>query len=103
MKMAFTQKERLNINQKQVRAYVSPGDRCDGCDFKCALGYTYSIYRYHIYPTINGKKVSYYINENYESEFAGIVFLETRRNQLELYAKTRAGEIARLCDYYKTR
>ena len=101
--MAFTQEERLNINKKQVRAYVSPRDRCDGCDFKCELGYGYSNYEYHIYPTINGHKVFHYINENYESEFAGLVVHKTRRKQQELYAKTRAREIARLCDYYKTR
>ena len=101
--MSFTQEKLININPKQVQAYVSPGDRCDGCDFECKLGYKYSPYGYHIYPTINGEIVSRYINENYKSQFTGVVVLKTRTDQQKLYAKTWAGKIARLCDHYKTR
>lgn len=101
--MSFVQEKLTNINPKQVRVYVSPGDRCDGCDAKCKLGYMYSPYGYHIYPTINGEIVSRYINENYKSQFTGVVVLGPRTDQQKLYAKTWAGEIARLCDLYKTR
>ena len=101
--MSFTQEKLININPKQVQAYVSPGDRCDGCDFECKLGYKYSLYGYHIYPTINGEIVSRYINENYKSQFTGVVVHKTGTDMQKLYAKTWAGEIAHLCDHYKTR
>ena len=101
--MSFTQEKMININPKQVQAYVSPGDRCDGCDFECKLGYMYSSYGYYIYPTINGEIVSRYINENYKSQFTGVVVHKTGTDMQKLYAKTWAGEIARLCDHYKIR
>ena len=40
---------------------------------------------------------------NYKSHFTGVVVLKTRTDQQKLYAKTWAGEIARLCDHYKQR
>ena len=103
--MSFTQEKLININPKQVQAYVSPGDRCDGCDFECKLGYKYS--PYDIFPTINGFIIYCYIDENYQiqttSDNVTPNGITAQARQKELTAKVLAGKIARLCDHYKTR
>ncbi len=105
--MSFTQEKLININPKQVQAYVSPGDRCDGCDFECKLGYKYTPYGYHIFPTINGFLIYCYVDENYQIQTTSDIVTPNRTTaqarQKELTAKVLAGKIARLCDHYKTR
>lgn len=106
--MSFTQKQGININPKQVRAYVCPGAHCDGCNVQCELGYEYaSGGHYYIYPTIGSQVVSSYINENYKMQYTGDIVKEPRTSQQkfqqELCAKVWAGKIAKLCDHYKTR
>ena len=101
--MAFTQEKLININPKQVQACVSPGDRCDGCEDQCKLNYLYCPWRCHIYPTIGGQKISHYIDENHKSQSTCVEVIITKLFQHEKDAKLLAGEIAKLCDHYKTR
>ncbi len=101
--MSFTQEKMINI-RPNGHEYLSPqGDHCDGCECNCRLGYSYNPYKYHVYPTIGELVITHYIDENYRYMFAGEVVLGTRTDQKKLYAKTRAGKIASLCDHYKTR
>ncbi|MBR3930393.1 MAG: hypothetical protein IKJ62_02320 [Alphaproteobacteria bacterium] len=101
--MAFTQEKLININPKQVQACVSPGDRCDGCEDQCKLNYLYCPWRCHIYPTIGGQKISHYIDENHKIQSTCVEVIITKLFQHEKDAKLLAGEIAKLCDHYKTR
>ena len=101
--MSFTQEKLINIRPQWARVFGPQGDHCDGCECNCRLGYSYNPDKCHVYPTIGGLVITHYIDENYRHMFAGEVVLGARTDQQRLYAKTWAGEIARLCDHYKTR
>ncbi len=101
--MSFTQEKMINIRPQWARVSVPQSDHCDGCECNCRLGYSYNPYKCHVYPIIGDLVITHYIDENYRDTFAGEVVLGTRTDQKKLYAKTRAGKIASLCDHYKTR
>ena len=93
--MSFTQETLVNTN------------RCDGCEKHCKLYYVTvekeSGIGHDFYPTIDGKKIETYINENGRKIDAikyNIGFNETANIEEVI---TKAREIARLCDHYKTR
>ena len=109
MKMSFTQEKGLNINPKQVQAYVAPGGFCDGCDKRCEFGHEYTSVNYtrYIYPTINGFIILSYVDENSQIQTTSDIVtpngMTAQTRQKEVIAKALAGKIARLCDHYKTR
>ena len=93
--MSFTQETLVNTN------------RCDGCEKHCKLYYVTvekeSGIGHDFYPTIGGKKIETYINENGFKTNAikyNIGFNETANIEKVIIM---AREIARLCDHYKTR
>ena len=94
--MSFTQETLVNIN------------RCDGCEKHCKLYYVTvekeSGIAHAFYPTIGGKKIETYINENGFKTDAikyNIGFDNETDHIEEVIIKAR--KIARLCDHYKTR
>ena len=103
--MSFTQEKLININPKQVQEYVSPGDRCDGCEVRCKLGYAYSVYGYRIFPTINEKIIDSYIDATGAMRLTGRLLNGYNRGTpyWAIRARGLAGKIAHLCDHYKTR
>ena len=101
--MSFTQEKLTNTNPKQVQACVSPGDRCDGCDKHCQLGYRFSVLADYIYPMINKSIISMYFDKNHNIQHPGIPFNVRIVELQKIYAKDLAGKIARLCEHYKTR
>ena len=92
--MSFTQETLVNTN------------RCDGCEKHCKLYYV-TVEKAGIidafYPTIGGKKIETYINENgFETDAIKYnIGLNETANIEKVIIKAR--EIARLCDHYKTR
>lgn len=105
--MSFTQNHPKKIDPKRLLLYVSPGDRCDGCDKQCELGYVYVSQGHYIYPTIAGEIIANFRNERNIRIFAGDDVKKDRTpqqaSQQELCVKSFAGKIARYCDHYKTR
>ena len=93
--MSFTQETLVNTN------------RCDGCEKHCKLYYVTvekeSGIGHDFYPTIDGKKIETYIDENGFKTNAikyNIGLNETANIEKVII---NAREIARLCDHYKTR
>lgn len=102
--MSFTQEKMINIKPDQDMPYIPTGDYCDGCDAKCTLGYRRCNFGCHIYPTIDGKIIERYIDENYKSQFTGASTVTPQQAYQQLLCvQFLAGKIARLCDHYKTR
>lgn len=102
-KMSFTQEKVINIRPKQVRACVSPKDRCYGCNKHCQLGYRFGVLADYIYPTINKEIIRSYFDKNNNIQYSGIAFNVRIVELQKIYAKDLAGKIARLCARYKTR
>lgn len=107
MKMSFVQNHPKKIDPKRLQVYVSPGDRCDGCDKQCELGYVYVSQGRYIYPTIAGEIIANFRTERNKRIFAGDDVKKNRTPQQtfqqELCTKSFAGKIARYCDHYKQR
>ncbi|MBQ4070564.1 MAG: hypothetical protein IJD52_04315 [Alphaproteobacteria bacterium] len=82
----FTQAKQTNIA------------RCDGCEYRCALGAFNSNGAYYYYPTIDGQVIYKYINENGAicDVSAYIEGLNSRNRAISL-----ARDIAKCCDRYR--
>ena len=113
--MSFTQ-EKLN---PQANTGADETPRCNGCDCHCKFGIHYfysdvpradmpSLSVRHFCPTIDGKIIEEYWDQNRQLSFAskrdeGKTDYDYRHVQsAEVYAVEKARQIAKLCDHYKT-
>lgn len=99
--MGFTQEKKINIGNRNI---------CSGCDEHCKLSVCYEVKTvgynrfFHVFPTIDGKKIEEYINKY--GEFVDgkkVVVNVVKKGALHKEMIDKAREIATLCDKYKTR
>lgn len=95
--MSFTQENKTNIST------------CDGCEKRCRLHWCFKLNRetnwVQHYPTIDGQKITKYIDEAGNTILINLSCLMTAPNNLDYVTEAinKAHEISKLCDHYKVR
>ena len=113
--MSFTQEHGYNINGTKKSDTILSGHidldqaiKCDGCNLHCELKYKMCNYGCHIYPSIDDKKIDWFLDENGNKIYTARniytnILKPQKMLQEQLKAIRLAHRIATLCDHYKVK